>query len=357
MVLIDFKILLNVIMRRNSMTIYLICPRLSGRGGIETVLTIVIEQFIKKGFNVVLCIQGQPEYTEWLKKLNIQIIYGKRYSYLFTISKLFIFAKKNSRFIITSTSRTSLIGVFIRKLFRKKWLLYHWLHFSLNMDNDYSYLDKCDGILAISSAIVHQLKYFKIDNEKIHLIYNPCVISQAKRFNVSTEHKRFVYVGRLEDNQKNVSELLKALSLLNDHNVILDVYGDGKDKENYKKLCRRLELDNVVIWHGWKDNIWENIEYRPDALILPSRFEGFPMILLEAMGQGIPCITSDFLGYKDIIVDKRNGTHYQLGHTEELAGILDNFESANFSSEVIKDSVKKFSPQKYILRLEKAIQI
>lgn len=342
------------------MKIYIICPKLSGRGGIERVLSIVVEQLKEEEYDIILYIQNKPQYTKWLeelKEMNIRVIYGKSYSYLPLLLALFTFADNNSRFIIASTSRISLIGIFIRKLLGKKWLLFHWLHFSLNMNNDYSYLNKCDGILAISSAIVHQLKQFKIDNKKIHLIYNPCSVSQKNRLIVANEQKRFVYVGRLEDNQKNVSELLKALSLLNGHSVILDIYGDGQDKKKYKKLCKKLGLDNVVIWHGWKDNVWGSMKYRPDALILPSRFEGFPMILLEAMGRGIPCITSDFLGYKDIIIDKENGIHYQLGHAEELAEVLENFNSEDFSSKVIKASVEKFTPQKYFLNLKRAIRI
>lgn len=339
------------------MTIYIICPKLSGRGGIETVLTIVIRQFIIEGFNVVLYIQGQPEYTKWLEELNIKVIYGGKYSHLFKLTNLFISANHNSRFLIASTSRVSLLGCFIRKILCKKWLLYHWLHFSLNMDNDYSYLNKSDGVLAISSSIVHQLKHFNVDSKKIHLIYNPCALDQERDIATLSKQKRFVYVGRLEDKQKNLSELLRALSMVNKKDIVLNVYGDGQDMGKYKKLCKKLKLENTVIWHGWKDKVWNAMSYRPDALILPSRFEGFPMILLEAMKRGIPCITSDFLGYQDIIIDKINGMHYRLGHPEELARILDSFDAKAFSSKMIKNSIEKFSQEKYFLRLKEAIRI
>lgn len=342
------------------MTIYIICPKLSGRGGIETVLTTVIKRLSENKINVVLYIQNHPQHTKWidgLKNNNVRVIYGNKFSHLLIVTYLFISAGRESRFLIASTSRISLLGFFIKKMLGKKWLLFHWLHFSLNISHNYNYLNKCDGILAISSSIAQQLSHFNIDRRKIYLIYNPCVIDQGSNLITSDKQKRFTYIGRLEDKQKNVSELLRALSLINNKNMILDIYGDGKDKGKYKALSQKLKIDNIVIWHGWKDSIWKTIKNKPNALILPSRFEGFPMILLEAMSRGIPCITSDFLGYKDIIVERRNGVHYHLGHPEELAEILDRFDDISFSSQVIKDSIVKFNQEEYFKRLNKAIQI
>lgn len=342
------------------MTVYIICPELSGRGGIETVLNIVIKDLVSKNISVVLYIPSVPQYTEWLTKLKlmpIHIVFGKKHNHVFTLIKMFISANKDSRFLIASTSRISVLGLLIRKLFGKKWLLYHWLHFSLNMNNNYTYLNKCDGILAISSSIAQQLKSFGINSEKIHLIYNPFLNTKDKKIYSESSDKHFVYVGRLEDKQKNVSELFQALGILKNTDLVLDIYGDGKDRLKYKKLCNELEIKNMVKWHGWKDNVWTSIQYRPDALILPSKFEGFPMILLEAMSRGIPCITSDFLGYKDIIIDNINGYHYHLGNSKELAKILKKFNAKKFSNESILNSINEFNQGKYFERFSKAIQI
>lgn len=344
------------------MTVYIICQKLSGHGGIETVLSILINQLESKDVSVVLYIRDVPQYMKWLtvlKQDRLHIIFGNKYNELFILTRLFASAKNDSRFLVASTSRVSIIGLMIRRILGRKWLLYHWPHFSLNMSNNYAYLNKCDGVLAISSPIVQQLKHSGIDSQKIHLVYNPSANEKLSTLKQETTIKRYIYIGRLEDNQKNVSELFEALGMIKSQrgNIILDVYGDGKDRIKYKKLCKKLGLENIVVWHGWKNNVWDYLKFRPNALVLPSRFEGFPMILLEAMSRGIPCITSNFLGYSDIIIDGINGYHYHLGSPSELAKILEKFNSQDFPAKTIMNSIEKFNQVQYFARFSKAIRI
>lgn len=110
---------------------------------------------------------------------------------------------------------------------------------------------------------------------------------------------RLLFVGRLAS-QKRPERLIEAMSLLTT-SVLLDVVGDGEDREKLEKLVHNLSLTNI-IFHGIKQGD-ELIDFykNADIFILPSEKEGMPLVLLEAMATGLPIIGSDVLGIHELI--------------------------------------------------------
>jgi UDP-D-galactose:(glucosyl)LPS alpha-1,6-D-galactosyltransferase len=121
--------------------------------------------------------------------------------------------------------------------------------------------------------------------------------------------------------QKQTDLLLSALSTV-EGNWSLEIVGDGEDAPALKAMTRDLGLEERIVWHGWKSNPWQE-PAQADLLILCSKFEGFPMALVEAIARGIPCISSDCpSGPSDIVQDGVNGWLYPVDAPAELARIL-----------------------------------
>lgn len=118
----------------------------------------------------------------------------------------------------------------------------------------------------------------------------------------------FLAVGRLE-RAKGFDVLLQALSLVQTQmsNVIVLIAGDGSERV---KLCAQasdLGLGaGIVRFLGVRDDI-PDLMAAADGFVLPSRWEGLPLVLLEAASAGLPIVASAVGGNAEVVVDKETG--------------------------------------------------
>jgi glycosyltransferase involved in cell wall biosynthesis len=142
---------------------------------------------------------------------------------------------------------------------------------------------------------------------------------------------RLIAVGRLLDEHKNVSALLRALGALAPglrSRFTLDVVGDGPDRARLEALARSLGLDGRVAWHGWRDKRETAELYRRAAcLVNPSRYEGLPNTVLEAMASGLPVIASDVGGNNEAVEHEATGWLFPLGREGALEACLERLAS------------------------------
>lgn len=105
--------------------------------------------------------------------------------------------------------------------------------------------------------------------------------------------KTIIGVGRLEP-EKGFDLLLEAFARLaaDFPDWDLEIHGDGSQLESLRELCHRRGLNERVRWPGWTRPIWPALR-AADLFVLPSRYEGFPSALLEAMAVGLPCVATD----------------------------------------------------------------
>ncbi len=138
----------------------------------------------------------------------------------------------------------------------------------------------------------------------------------------SNKNKRVIAVGRLEW-QKGYDRLIRIWSLVTCKHPDwqLDVFGEGRLEGVLKNKIKESGLNNMKI-HPFTSNI--NQEYANSSLcVLASRFEGFALVLLEAMKHGVPCVTFDCkYGPKDIVDNKKNGYVIENGDIKEFANKL-----------------------------------
>lgn len=164
--------------------------------------------------------------------------------------------------------------------------------------------------VAISPIIKDSISYeYKLKAEKIPMIYNGIDLAKCKEkmlYDLSTPVE-VVHLGRMT-NQKNQMEIFKAASILKDRNLNIhfSLYGEGELENDYKRAVLRMKLENEISFCGLSDNIYPILQ-KADIFILPSKYEGMPISLIEAMGSALPIIASNVGGIPDMISDGENG--------------------------------------------------
>lgn len=342
------------------MEINLVCFDLNGYGGTEkAIITLANYLTTKNGVNVKLILSNTPKNKEWLKNINEAVIVKKPFKnrklyklVLFTFT--FIEAKNDEVFIILGAN-TIKFAYKIRKILHRKWRIVSWMHFSLFNQTWFEPQNilYADEHLSISNKITKELQKLGVEKSTIDTIYNE--IDKHKILpHKESSRLNIMFAGRVMlDGQKNLRELFQAIKF-SKKDIHLDVYGTGKVEECIAYL-KKLGIDNQVTWHGWVKSPIKNLKYRPDYFILTSKFEGLPMVLLEALSFGIPCICSRFDGYDDVIQDKINGFSYELGNVKELSNIFDHSSNVKFDEKKITQSINKFYAESYYSRLDNVL--
>ncbi len=153
--------------------------------------------------------------------------------------------------------------------------------------------------------------------KKISVIPNSVSLPQKSITYRKIQH--IVSVGRLSP-QKDYPTLLKAFKILTISYPFLSltIYGEGKERPPLERYIQALELTHCVKLPGTTSNI-EDALLKADLFIFPSRFEGFPNALCEAMSLGLPIIASNCSGNRDIVRDGVDGLLFPIGDYGVLA--------------------------------------
>ncbi len=127
----------------------------------------------------------------------------------------------------------------------------------------------------------------------------------------SESNKRIIFLGRIDEGQKQLSHAIDIIGSLKIHNKLngwrLDIYGSGPDEKALAELIDSKNCSDVITMHGFSNDIG-NVLRTADIMILTSRYEGLPMCLIEAAASGMPLISYDCApGIRDIIIDGYNG--------------------------------------------------
>lgn len=144
-------------------------------------------------------------------------------------------------------------------------------------------------IVAMSPALCDEAaRYLKTD--RITVISEPILsdLPQARRRRLPTT-LRLIFAGRLVA-QKNVALALRTLAAL-PRDISLTIVGDGPERARLEAMSSRLRLAERVVFTGMVPDIRPHLE-RSDLLLLPSRFEGYPAVMIEALAAGLPVITT-----------------------------------------------------------------
>ncbi|GAX04673.1 glycosyltransferase group 1 [Secundilactobacillus pentosiphilus] len=338
-------------------------PRLSGHGGTETVINYWTDFLGEKKHQIydfkIIAPNGMDD-SGWIHSRNFfkisHLMSPNRHirhiqSLIVLIFSIFTISPD---LVIVMNTTTLKVVYFLRNFFHLNFKISTWLHFSLKHGEgfDMKALVKADYHLCISQGIREQLADLNI-NDNVYVIGNP-VDRKSKSIKLNPSIPRFIYVGRLMLNgQKNLIELLIACSgLIGDWK--LDLYGTGPAAEisRIQSFLKKNNIESKVCFKGWLNNPWLTIE-SATALVLTSKFEGLPMVLLEACSYGLPVVSSDCPTGPGDIVKEDNGFLYSSGDTNQLRNILQLLidQRASFETKKIKESINWFYTDQYFLRL------
>jgi glycosyltransferase involved in cell wall biosynthesis len=231
-------------------------------------------------------------------------------------------------------------------------------------------LKAADFSVGISPSVCQYLqKVLHVSKNKLRLINNGVIypsvpdVAAVKtlREELGIGQTDFVIgsVGRIDDSIKKFSDLIKALSRLNQKygNLKLLIIGDGKDLDALKQLTAELAITHKVIFAGYQANT--ALYYKcMDIFVLASIREGFGLVIIEAMLLKLPVIATNVGGIKDIISDKKYGILFDPGDVRAIATAveklyLDEVNRESLAYEGYKRASANFTADKYVLNVQK----
>ncbi|MBK7106126.1 MAG: glycosyltransferase family 4 protein [Ignavibacteriae bacterium] len=226
---------------------------------------------------------------------------------------------------------------------------------------------KADKLVAVGESIKeHLIDYFRIDEKRIAVInnfINPNVINVTRNKNEIIEELNILpsyyivgYVGRFDIEEKGIDILLDAIKLIikDKQDIVFIFIGDGADKNYIINESKEFETNIRVI--GSKIDIFNYMQIF-DMIILSSRIDPFPLVMLEAAYLKIPFIGSNVDGIPEIIEHNVNGILFESENAEDLAKKIEFLlENADFAQKLGENLYKKvienYTAEKNINKIE-----
>lgn len=181
------------------------------------------------------------------------------------------------------------------------------------------------NVVLTDKTKVDYVQKYHISKENIVRIYNPVdpLAYCSKSYNSTSN--AIISVGRLSY-QKKFEDVIKVASIIfNEHKCWMwHIYGDGEEKENLQKMINANNLQNKVILKGRVSNIYD-LYGQYAFIVMTSRYEGFPMTLLEAAGNRLPMISYDIeTGPAEIINNLKNGYLVESNNLSQLSNRIES---------------------------------
>ncbi len=288
-------------------------------GGAEKVLLSYFEYFESSKIELkLLVINGKKAKSKNYDKNKIELNYNK---FLFSLPAVIkLLKKENFDFVISSFPNISALILLTKVLrFHKckvvvrqpnmikdslkgtfKLVLLKYIYKSL--------IKNADAVIVTSNYMLKEAKKNKIIEKKIHLLSNPIDLDRTRKnigpFRAKGKKIKLIFVGRLVY-QKGIDRILYLFKEFKNLELIL--IGDGVEKEGLEKKAIELKVDKNINFLG---HIAKPFKYiaGADYFILPSRWEGLPNCVIEALALGTPVIalndTKALLDYDENIKNK-----------------------------------------------------
>lgn len=174
-------------------------------------------------------------------------------------------------------------------------------------------------------------------------------LRQSKELNFN-----LLCIARLEV-QKDLPTLLRAVQVVKStgFTVHLHILGEGSLGAELRRMCNKLEISQVVTFHGKVKDV-ENFYEKADLFVLPSLYEGFGLVYLEALANGLPVATSRNSAAVEIFGEDYVGL-FNIGDYQELAGLIVQMSTGKVPAKLARQYefiLQNFSSEQMVSALE-----
>lgn len=193
----------------------------------------------------------------------------------------------------------------------------------------YRYLyGRANMVVCSSEAMVNDMvEHLKLPREKLVCIYNPLDVEGVREWAEIGGNPylgpgpHLIAAGRIS-REKGFDVLLDAMPMILKQfpNARLAILGEGPLRAQLTERAQKLGLAETVSFMGFQQNPWRYLKHA-DLFVLPSRYEGLPNILLEALALGTPVVASDCPGAIREVQD--SGTDIVLVPPEDPSGLAE----------------------------------
>ena len=301
---------------------------ISGGGGLERVLSIKASYFAEEfGYDVHIISLNDAKETFYPFSTSITfhpIEVAKDWKYLFSYIRKINQIVKEVLPDIISVCDDGMKGLYVPFWIQKgKAKIIYERHASmiLNGASWQKFWMRMGAHLYDKTVVLTHYNLTEWSSNNLTVIPNP--VSFYPHESATLENHRIICVGSLSYN-KGYDLLIDAWSKIASRHPSwsVHIYGKGDDSV-YQDAIHQAGIQKQITFHAPVQDI-ASVYQQASLLVLPSRSEGFGMVLIEAMACGVPCVAFDCpCGPRDIIQDGKNGFLVKPQDTEELAKSLE----------------------------------
>lgn len=323
------------------MDYYFILPDLAS-GGAERVIITIARILKRNGFHIkfiILCNGNSGEILNWIKP-EFEIISFDSKRTIYAIYKLMVFMRNHPISVFfSSREHVNIIGLLCSIFTNSKYIVRipnmpknklsfgkRGLKEKIIKRLNKLILPKSHCIIAQNNEMQQQLiEYYNLNDQKVIVVNNPIdrdyVLSQAeKRINPFDDNVNFLCICNVAYS-KGIDVLINAWKYVIKTIPNAHLHVIGRINSEYAQNIIN-KADKTITFLGYKENPYPYFKYC-DVFVLPSRMEGFPNVVLEAMCFNKPVAATTCVNViKDIIIFGENGFYCPIEDEKALADIM-----------------------------------
>ena len=290
-----------------------------GNGGAERVVSLLANELDDRGHDVtVFCFRPTNEYTvnPTVKRIRFhrkRIFDSVVFNGFFSMLRHYWKRKNRPDVMSTHINTLGFMTIPIAKIYGIKIIASEHINHSVNPTRAKRFLHKYlfPKVDILTVLTKYDLPYYQKLGANVKVVYNPTTFKANELELSQHEYKTIVAMGDLDRyHHKGFDNLIKIaaqLSKVHPDWKFKIIGGGDQGKKYLETLVESHGLSEFVIFLGFRSDV-KSVLREADIFILPSRFEGLPMSLLEAMSQNLACISFDCIsGPSEIIIHNENG--------------------------------------------------
>ena len=351
-----------------------------GYGGAEKVIATLSNEFIQSGREVtILTFIDHNDFTHILdSRIKLQTLSINNFKMSFFALCKFIYKNRFDNFIVNIwpltvfsflirlvSPNTNLVYIehcILTEQYRDKNILFKILK-KISITIFYRF---AHHIISVSEGVKNDLISLGAPKNKISVIYNPLMpnLVNAKNFLnrdilswMKGDHINLIAVGKLKK-AKNFINLIKSIELLvnkSKKKVRLTILGDGAERAAMDETIKRYNLENYILLPGWVDDPIPYLRLS-DLFILSSDYEGFGLVILEALSVGVNVVSTDCkTGPSEILRNGEFGFLCKVDDVQALASSINTALNEPLPKNILMSRALDFSPEQISHKYEQVL--